>query len=225
MNIERLTVIALLLAPLSWGVAIAFYFYRFHGSLSTDAAVWGQFGDFLGGLTNPLISLAGLAAVVATLRANSHALRSAEKQIELMEHERFIQIAFAVNAEIQNYRNERDVRDIRRVITDLYTTQPDSRARLAAITSNSQFDEIARFLAKMNNLCWMANQLPASRGSEKMAILRPISSNLLREWDALLPYIEFRREERRAANVDDGNWYARDLEDVVRYLREMNKAI
>jgi hypothetical protein len=38
------------------GVTIAFYAWNFNGSFSSDRAVWGQFGDYLGGVMNPLMA-------------------------------------------------------------------------------------------------------------------------------------------------------------------------
>lgn len=44
--------------------AVAAYWYRFHVKLeypsAVDPAVWGQFGDFIGGLLNPLVALLAL---------------------------------------------------------------------------------------------------------------------------------------------------------------------
>jgi hypothetical protein len=46
-------------------VPVIFYLYKFgDGTLSTDKGEWGTFGDFIGGVLNPLISLLTLAVTV-----------------------------------------------------------------------------------------------------------------------------------------------------------------
>lgn len=50
-------------------VAMAVYFYwtRFSGPISTDAAVWGQFGDYIGGVLNPTFSFLAFIALIMTV--------------------------------------------------------------------------------------------------------------------------------------------------------------
>lgn len=75
---------------LSWIVAAAsayfmavlvtyFFFFGSHG-LSSSQEHWGQFGDFLGGAVNPLMSFLALVAIVLTVILQS-------KQIELSKDE------------------------------------------------------------------------------------------------------------------------------------------
>ncbi|MDD5265978.1 MAG: hypothetical protein PHO08_02460 [Methylococcales bacterium] len=40
-------------------VILGFYFGNFHGGLSTENGVWGTFGDYVGGILNPLIASFG----------------------------------------------------------------------------------------------------------------------------------------------------------------------
>lgn len=57
------------------------YVVKFSNGLSNDQAVWGQLGDYIGGIVNPLISLIGLLAVVWTLRSNVVILGEMQRQL------------------------------------------------------------------------------------------------------------------------------------------------
>lgn len=47
------------------------YFVNFHGPLSDQADDWGQFGDYVGGVLNPLLSFCAFAGLLVTLRAQN----------------------------------------------------------------------------------------------------------------------------------------------------------
>lgn len=51
--------------------AVATFLYRdqFGTSRSSDPATWGQFGDFLGGVINPMVGLITIVLLLATLRS------------------------------------------------------------------------------------------------------------------------------------------------------------
>ncbi len=75
-----------------WGIAgaavvlLAWYFIWFFGvngqAISSSAGDWGTFGDFFGGVLNPIIAGAGLVLLLKTLRQNEKALQQAEQMIE-----------------------------------------------------------------------------------------------------------------------------------------------
>ena len=76
---------------LSWIVAmflitgvvfVAVYFHVFHGSLSTKQEVWGQFGEYVGGILGPLFALAALFALLYTVILQSKELRASAEQLE-----------------------------------------------------------------------------------------------------------------------------------------------
>ncbi|MBF6037755.1 hypothetical protein H8F22_02590 [Pseudomonas sp. P154a] len=56
------------------------YFVSFPAIRSTDQAVWGQFGDYFGGVLNPLLSFCALIAVVLSLRSQSEEVAAARKE-------------------------------------------------------------------------------------------------------------------------------------------------
>jgi hypothetical protein len=47
---------------------LVLYFFKFHCGFSGNQDTWGQFGDLMGGVLNPLISLVAILAVYKTIR-------------------------------------------------------------------------------------------------------------------------------------------------------------
>ena len=63
-------------------VALAFYFGQFHGDLSSKAESWGQFGDYLGGVLNPLLGVLTLIALSLTFAFQVQQLRASAREVE-----------------------------------------------------------------------------------------------------------------------------------------------
>ncbi len=70
---------------IAYAALFGLYFFKFHGELSPDQAVWGQFGDYVGGLLNPAISLVALIALLLTIRANAQALELSAEAVRVAE--------------------------------------------------------------------------------------------------------------------------------------------
>lgn len=66
-SLKKYSLIALLFASAAVLIVPLFYFIVFHGSLTDKQEVWGQFGDFLGGVLNPILSFLSLMALLLTL--------------------------------------------------------------------------------------------------------------------------------------------------------------
>lgn len=47
-------------------VVFGFYFFNFHGRLSDENEVWGTFGDYVGGILNPLIAAFAFILIAKT---------------------------------------------------------------------------------------------------------------------------------------------------------------
>lgn len=58
------------------------YAHKFFGPLSNDQGVWGQFGDYVGGILNPLFSVTALFALLYTIVLQTKELRESSKQLE-----------------------------------------------------------------------------------------------------------------------------------------------
>ncbi len=61
---------------------LGLFFWKFHGSLSDGLDKWGQFGDYLGGILNPLFSLTALFAVLYTIKLQSKELHESTEQLK-----------------------------------------------------------------------------------------------------------------------------------------------
>jgi len=62
--------VALLIGVGGWLLLIGLYFYRFPGGLSERPADWGVFGDYLGGVLNPILAFASFIVVLVSLYEN-----------------------------------------------------------------------------------------------------------------------------------------------------------
>ena len=61
---------ALYLAAFGWLLLIGLYVYRFRGGLSARPEDWGVFGDYLGGVLNPILAFASFMVVLVSLYEN-----------------------------------------------------------------------------------------------------------------------------------------------------------
>ncbi|PKO30811.1 MAG: hypothetical protein CVU36_07890 [Betaproteobacteria bacterium HGW-Betaproteobacteria-9] len=61
---------------------ILLYFLKFGGSLSSKQEAWGQFGDYAGGILNPLFSVTALFALLYTIVLQSKELRDSTVQLK-----------------------------------------------------------------------------------------------------------------------------------------------
>lgn len=64
--VRRVLLISAGVAALGLIIALGFYFQQFSGGLSEAQDLWGQFGDYLGGVLGPLFSLMALFALLIT---------------------------------------------------------------------------------------------------------------------------------------------------------------
>ncbi|WKB50549.1 hypothetical protein [Eleftheria terrae] len=68
-------------------VVVLLYFVRFGDQPVGDQAVWGQFGDFLGGSLNPLFAFLSFIALVFTLVLQTRQLALSRHQMEVSRNE------------------------------------------------------------------------------------------------------------------------------------------
>ena len=62
---------------------VSTFIWRFHGFyFSSDSQHWGQFGDFVGGLVNPLVGVATVLLVLINIRIQQKELKASLKQIK-----------------------------------------------------------------------------------------------------------------------------------------------
>lgn len=128
-NAQRLTRIITYFSFFFGGAVIWTYAFWFGGrlklSLSNDATMWGAFGDYVGGLVNPIVGLATLfivanaflvqrkelSATVSAMRETAEEQKQQSKHIarqnQLSQLQQKIDIASAMlSSSLETYRNE-----------------------------------------------------------------------------------------------------------------------
>ena len=84
----RIALTFLVAAAVGLGVFVfAAYFLAFHDSLSSKQEVWGQFGDFVGGTLNPILSFLSLIALVFTVLVQVRQLDNSRDELKNSQSE------------------------------------------------------------------------------------------------------------------------------------------
>ncbi|TGM05983.1 hypothetical protein EHQ76_06870 [Leptospira barantonii] len=74
--------------------------------LSSESSSWGQFGDFVGGIANPLFSLFALLALIRTLEISREGLIQSEKHnITIMYEQAIMKMAEQFEKDLFKYQN------------------------------------------------------------------------------------------------------------------------
>ncbi|HGY9593356.1 TPA: hypothetical protein ACOJPH_001003 [Vibrio campbellii] len=82
MNYKLIFSFSLLAFVLVVGAYILFFVVKHEYVLSEDPAVWGQLGDYIGGLLNPTLSFLSLVLIISSLRLQNEANESLISQID-----------------------------------------------------------------------------------------------------------------------------------------------
>lgn len=67
--------------------AWSLYFFQFRGVLSDDTAIWGQFGDFVGGTLNSVFAFFSFMILLSSLRLQLKELRLTREELEATRKE------------------------------------------------------------------------------------------------------------------------------------------
>ncbi|AVI82480.1 hypothetical protein XJ28_01260 [Pseudomonas syringae pv. tomato] len=59
------------------------YFFKFHGPLSSGQDIWGQFGDFVGGTLNPILSFITIYLLYKTIVLQQESLQKTQESLAL----------------------------------------------------------------------------------------------------------------------------------------------
>lgn len=63
------------------GAAVAYFYHWRHSAPSLDPASWGQFGDFIGGVSNPVVALCALLLLAAGVQLQRETLVAAKREL------------------------------------------------------------------------------------------------------------------------------------------------
>lgn len=166
---------------------VALYFYRsiFDGDLSPTHEAWGQFGDFLGGILNPVVGLITLLLLVRTLELQREELQEQRHEI----------------------RRQNNILSRQAIEQGLFAWIADYKAGLSAFTYPTEIDEItgavirqdeggAALKALMRETCrntyfsrtppdGVVTRMASSYGPWQPAELDLHLRHILRRWDRL----------------------------------------
>lgn len=100
LNNHKWEVIVVLLGVLVLGVVFS-YLFTFGTARSRDQAVWGQFGDYFGGILNPVLSFCAFVGLLFTLRfQHAEALKSEKRQSDQQFDARLFQMLGLLNTSL-----------------------------------------------------------------------------------------------------------------------------
>ena len=72
----------LIIAGVIFLSTVAFYVYQFGGSLSACHSRWGEFGDYTGGVLNPIFALFALVVLLRTVQLQTDELRLSNRELQ-----------------------------------------------------------------------------------------------------------------------------------------------
>lgn len=103
-------------AVVSVGFYCWWFFFQNERSLSVNSSDWGAFGDFVGGITNPLVAFSALIWLIASVRIQRDELRQTRKELEAA--------AEAQSKTVEHHANMKRIQDCQTFI-QLITQQID----------------------------------------------------------------------------------------------------
>lgn len=121
-------------------LVIAAYAVRFgRSSISSDPAAWGQFGDFLGGISNPILSFLTIAMLAVTIVLQARQLAISSKELQLSRKELHLTRSELKRSASAQELSERALRS--------QAKAAEATAQLATINALMEYyvGEIARF--------------------------------------------------------------------------------
>jgi hypothetical protein len=218
-----LVVIAFLLVL---GLNIA-YIWQFSMNWSDEQDTWGQFGDFLGGALNPIISLMTLIAVVYsvfhTVDAFEHELVEqrnrllSEKQVE-REARTFATNQVWISPEMSHLRSEQ--LGLLRMVVEVTKKSKSDRVYLGYLREIDQWQNYYRlrsiweFLANINSL------LDAGLLDETLAWR--LFAPSVEEWAQLCEQIDMRenQQDTNEQNLEENSWFRERVRPLFRKLHQ-----
>lgn len=176
----------LLIAAAVFSISLALYFYHFRNEFSDDQAVWGQFGDFMGGLVNPIVGLLTIGLLTVSLNQSNLALHQtaqALKQSEAALRQSGEEIRLAKQALLDNQKIQSATQDALNEQTAIAAQARDMNNAFALygslVTANSQLAEQLRMVGDLDGGLTRALQMNTMALSRLANILQMEEKRLL----------------------------------------------
>lgn len=141
------------------------YFSNFPAVRSTDQAVWGQFGDYFGGVLNPLLSFFALIGLMVTLRAQYAESKRSEKRHEEMTFDtRLFQLLTLSHSSVESVkliqyigdRKHDEFSGHRAIEYALNRLQEDYFSRAERVNAGQMYDKLVPEYASWKLIYWTA---------------------------------------------------------------------
>lgn len=142
--------------------ALGLYIYSFGFKLANKQEVWGQFGDFIGGLLNPLFAFTALLALLYTINLQSRELKNSAIQLERSAEalDKQNKVMEKQNFEVTFFQLLRLYNDI---VQDLHITTSDYENLLQLAPYKKSYDD-RRCIQALSQDLFQSYLNPVARG-------------------------------------------------------------
>jgi large-conductance mechanosensitive channel len=125
-------------------IIVGFYFYNFHNGLSKDNGVWGTFGDYVGGILNPVIAAFAFYLIAKTYELQKTELEATRCLLEASTNAQKEQIKLAALTALLNSNLTRiSILESEKIAVDQSRPPPQSRNfRGSSSMSSDEYDRI-----------------------------------------------------------------------------------
>ncbi len=189
-------------------VVIGCYLYYFHAHpITPNAEPWGQFGDFLGGVLNPIFGFLSMFALLVALVLQTVELRASKEELKAAREE---QAKSAIALDSQNKAIQKQ-------------------------SFEQTFFSLLRLLGEVRDACSVHRLVPSSSGSklahkiEGVAAIQTRLADLFRfDRHAKVVPRNYRQEVSSglltidAGEAADLRHYAKTVQAILGYLQELN---
>lgn len=123
-------------------VVLSVYLSKFNGELGNQE-LFGQFGDYLGGVLNPILGFATVVLLVVSLKLQMNELALARKEMMAANVEASLSRE-AMQAQVAHLDKEAKLNELNRIMVDL-------RTQFKSFTSTKLFDDPSLYKAIFSN--------------------------------------------------------------------------
>lgn len=214
---------------LTSGMILFIYWKHFFSDLgyavSTEAGDWGAFGDYFGGILNPIVGMATLVLVAITLKLTREALAQNEKALKMSAEELKLtrkelkeasaaqkELASIERENLQNTRLIRDYESCQKAESIISTTLDIIMAERVEIPWTSFVDAHTTFnLNRMINGHGTTFLFKVQEGESNLEMLQPVVARYIGQLDNLYKIFERQNKLSKELNI----LYVSKLKDDV----------
>ncbi|AJO78333.1 hypothetical protein [Pseudomonas sp. MRSN 12121] len=149
----RILAVAAIAAISAIGIVCIIYIIAFGTARSTDPAIWGQFGDYFGGVLNPLFALAAFLSALWSISLQQRESRAASKQLAAQTE--------IARKELEAFSSERLGEEFLHVIRDIDQRLSALLLEVISPPNASQAITISQMVAEADRIEMQGGSSPA----------------------------------------------------------------